>query len=629
MGFCSKPCRIMQDVRINGSDILVPDGIEDNDSPVTQCGQGTTDVFDSPFLCVRTDPLAEEGLCYPAASFMPCAGPKDCPAGEACGFITIMGNLERRCLAKPKQALGLAESCGYDLKSGKAKICESWACSAFGCTQPCESDMDCLTPSAQCDLVTGMCFGQAKTCLSDADCSAWICRADLYIDDFGLYVQACAPRECFKDSDCGDADYYCKHSVVPSQSAALSFVGRCARKIKGGQGLGQPCNDNAGDGLPDVVCENAAYCLEGRCSAMCEKDEDCVAPDGALDAMKCVLRDFASTEGLSIMAPVPICKWVGNNAKPCTTRDDCEGLPCSPLIQAKMKNVELLCTEPPDASVGPWNPCGEAAWGQLCDTGICLDPSPLEPGLCSTVCRNEADCPDIASTWNGFSKFVCEGKVLSKLGSLYLGDDVYVSWCTAVAADSSLVPCKPIGQCAKPEETCRAVVRFGPPSEAAKVSYVCVSVSGKDVGQPCNPSTWENTCKSGVCAPTPIKGVGFCTTPCESDAVCEGLGIAAARCVERIAIFRDPPESHVTVRECRVVDTCVACRDDRDCPAISLRCANVASSQYVTDFRCAPVCESDNECAQFGQGVACREVEAPPETSKAGKVKVCAPIPCP
>ncbi len=640
-GFCSRPCRMMQDVVVNGTDLMAPDGIEDPDTPVTDCAGGQTDLFGRGFACVLVDPGATEGLCYPVASFEPCEG-QGCPEGETCGFLPVLGNLERRCLAAPAGAAGIAEPCGYDGLTGRATRCEAWACTADGCTRACTSDGDCATPGASCEARSGLCSGAGGRCEDAGDCSAWVCRPDVVLGDLGwpsgtgaggatMIVQACGPRECLRDADCGDPGFYCLHEARADGPGMASVVGRCARRESGGQPLGAPCDDDPGDGRPDLVCQDRAYCLDGRCGAMCAGEDDCKGVEGGRGSpAACGLREFDAGEGFpwDVPVPVPVCVWGGESWAPCEVREDCEAGVCTPWIPAATGAVELRCLEPPAGSVAPGSACGVAAWGQVCDTRVCLGDTGVFAGLCSTVCRDAGDCP-AALPVEG-AKFLCEAVRFSQAGTVYLADDAYVSWCIPVSEGSTLQPCEPVGSCAVAGETCRAVVRSGVPGGEDRVEYRCVRVeAGGQTGAACDPDRGGQGCRSGVCAPTAVRGVGFCTTPCDADATCQGLAGGAARCVARVVLPRDPPLQPVSVRECRVVDDCVTCHDDRDCPDPSLRCANMATLPYQDDFRCAPTCEADGDCAAWGGGVTCMEVDAPLETSRTGKVRVCAPLACP
>lgn len=634
-GFCSRVCQIGQDVRVNGTDRMAPDGIEDPDSPISDCAGGSDDLFAGGFACVLVEPGATTGLCHPAASFRPCEATSECPEGEACGFLVILGNLERRCLAAPAGARGLAEACGFDAVTGKNRSCEAWACTEDGCTQACATDPDCATPEARCDHGTGLCAGAGGRCEDDGDCSAWVCRPDVILSgegggvDAGVTVQACGPRECARDSDCGDSGFYCRHEAVQGGPGQWMASGTCARRQAGGEALGQPCDDDPGDGLPDVVCLDRAYCLDGRCGAMCVGDEDCVAGEGARGQapMACGWREFDAEGSQEVPLPVSVCQWVGGSGASCRVREDCSAGVCAPWVSAGTGVIELRCLEPPPESLGPGSPCGEAAWGQTCDTRVCLGATALVPGMCSTVCRDEEDCSGLAGA--GTATFLCEAVRFFRTGTVYLADDAYVSWCVPAPAGSSLVACGPIGVCSTAGETCRAVVRSGAPGGVDRVQYRCGKWEGSEAGAWCDPDRGGEGCRSGSCAPTAVRGVGFCTSPCDTDARCQGLAGGAARCVERVVLPRDPPGNPVTVRECRVVDACVTCRDDRDCPDPALRCADLAALPYEDDLRCAPACESDGDCAAWGDGVTCLEKDAPLETSKTGKVRVCAPPVCP
>jgi len=625
-GFCSRPCRMMQDVVVNGTALMVPDGIEDADSPVTDCSGAQSDRFAGEFACVQVRADVPTGLCYPKSSFAPCERPQDCVAGESCGFLLVLGSVETRCVVQPAGAIGLGGDCSYEA-GATAIACSAWACGSNGCTWACVSDADCATPGASCDARGGVCRETGGRCETDGDCSAWVCRPDVSFEELGTVARACAPRECARDADCEDPGYYCRHRVIEPAPGQVAAAGACEPKTASARRPAEVCHDDPGDGLPDLVCEDRAYCLDGRCGAMCATQEDCA------EGMACVLHEF-EWEGSAARkpdVPVPVCEWVGMDSAPCEVQADCKNGVCTPWVLAAEAAPVALCTDPPAGAVGFGSLCGAGAFGQSCDTRFCLgeDPENLVPGVCSRLCRDRDDCPEVAPIGPDWYRFVCEAMRFHQAGTVFVGDDAYASWCIPVPASSTLARCDTTGTCEQPGETCRAFVRSGVPGGTDRVEYLCVAASGGAPGAYCDPQKDGTACRSGVCAPTAIPGVGFCTVPCATADQCAAFAGGAARCVDRVVIPRDPPEEPITVRECRVVEACVTCQDDRDCPDPGLRCAEMASLPYLDDFRCAPVCEQDADCATWGAGVTCSEVEAALATEKTGKVRVCAPLPCP
>jgi len=125
---------MMQDVVVNGTALMVPDGIEDADSPVTDCSGAQSDRFAGEFACVQVRADVPTGLCYPKSSFAPCERPQDCVAGESCGFLLVLGSVETRCVVQPAGAIGLGGDCSYEA-GATAIACSAWACGSNGCTR--------------------------------------------------------------------------------------------------------------------------------------------------------------------------------------------------------------------------------------------------------------------------------------------------------------------------------------------------------------------------------------------------------------------------------------------------------------------------------------------------------------
>ena len=634
---CSRHCAVGKDTLKNGTDENVSDGIEDVDSPLSDCTGGEKDLFPGGFACVNTAPEWEEdpgGLCHPKASFTPCDSVLDCPPAEECGFLQIRGFYESRCLADAKGAAGLTEACGYDPITGQTVPCASWACSDHGCSASCEEDSHCLTPGAQCDEAGGQCAGTGVPCVQDSDCSAWICSSDTVLEDPEGFFVACSPRECSRDLDCTDPAYYCRHEKGEVNGAGAVAVGLCAIRLEGGGPLGGYCNQDKGDGIPDQVCENDAYCVDHSCGAMCLHDADCQSAG----AMGCGLLEFdGGPDPFALQPvpfPVPICQWIGDPGTGCTVQEDCETGICTPWIPLDAGDFPAVlsrCMTPPLGSMGLGQRCGSAAWGQECDVRRCLleDPGDNVPGYCSTLCRTREDCPGETAVGSDLVKWLCEALPFSRVGSTYLADDLYVSWCLPVPAASSLAPCGAGMNCDGAMEVCRASVRAGAPVGMPGVEYLCVhSSEGKEEGTNCMPALDGKDCRSGSCAPTTLAGVGFCTRPCDSDEQCQGLGGGSASCIDRVVLPADPPSLPVTVKECRIDQSCVECRDDRDCGP-SFRCVNLSPVPYQDNFRCIHRCETDDDCFGLGSGILCSDMPAPFETAVDGVARTCAPMVCP
>jgi len=629
-GACSRGCRIAHDRVQNGTGLPFADGIDDDDAPSGDCEGATDGVFPGrSWACVEAGISPADGRCLPRSSFTPCFDGTPCPDGETCGFLKVRGNLEARCLAVPVSAGGVGSPCGWDAVNRTASRCESWACSAEGCTAPCADDSACRTAGARC--VDGGCAGSPMTCQGDGDCSAWTCQTGIVVQDLlGSFV-ACGPRPCQVDGDCRDPGFYCLHdSNRIFQALPGDPIGRCVPRTGGGAGLGEPCLEVAGDGLPDRPCANRAYCLDGRCSALCGSDGDC-GP-----GQRCGIREFATSlpqlSAMDLLLPVPLCETLGlTGGGSCATDSDCGEDACAPFVlRDRPSQVTWLCREKGESDRPPGDACGS---GELsCADLLCLDEDPANqvPGFCSAPCTRNEDCPAEGSWRDRRLRFLCESRVIHRLGTWYAGDDLRASVCVAVSGESSLQPCDlSPASCADPREFCRPTVLFGPPAADPGVAGFCVRPEGEGgaPGALCDPAKNGRDCATGLCERSVHPDAGFCTWSCRGDQDCWPLASWGATCAERVVV---PSAEGVpwTIPLCRQAVPCVACSRDEDC-ARGLRCLDAAQSPYEQDLRCVPVCEDDGDCAAMGAGVTCQEVRAPLLSSQSGRGKGCLPLACP
>ncbi|HOU52544.1 MAG TPA: hypothetical protein PLQ97_01255 [Myxococcota bacterium] len=630
-GACSRSCRTTRDLVQNGTGLPFPDGIDDGDAPPGDCQGALEGVFPGgTWACVEAGASASspEGRCLPRSSFTPCHDGTPCPAGEACGFVKVRGNLEARCLAVPAGAQGVGGPCGWDDTTRTATRCESWACTQEGCTLPCVDDRSCRTEGARCQ--EGRCDGSSRTCETDGDCSAWTCQTGVVVRDLlGSFV-ACGPRPCQVDADCRDQGYYCLHDPVRMiQGLPGDPIGRCVRRTAGGADLGESCNEASGDGLPDRPCANREYCLDERCSALCTSDQDCSS------GQRCVVREYtlALSQGLEadFPLPVPLCGTLGEaGGAPCGTDGDCGEGACAPYVLVDHPTeVAWVCREKEASDQGPGAPCGS---GQSpCAGVLCLDEDVANqvPGFCTAPCFRNEDCP-VEGFWRDRRlRFLCESRVVHRMGSWYAGDDLRASVCVAVSGDSSLEPCDfSSGSCLDPREFCRPTVVFGPPAARPVLGGFCVrpEAGAGMPGTPCDPNRNGKDCATGFCERSIYPQAGFCTHACQGDQDCWTLAAWGATCAPRVVVSADPVSW--TIPLCRQAVPCVACTRDEDCSP-GLRCLDAAQSPYEQDLRCVPACEDDRDCAGMGDGVTCQEARAPLISSPSGLEKGCLPLACP
>lgn len=630
-GVCSRPCKVATDVVQNGTGAPFPDGIEDSGG-VGDCGDVVDGPYGTVFTCVEVEATADggwRGMCLPSASFAPCTASSQCVDGEACGFVQIRDNVESRCVHSPRDSVSLAGECGDDIRAIGSRNCAAWNCSEAGCSQACDGDDACITVGAACE-VDGRCRGTGRACSNDADCSAWACSSEIRLAEPFANVIACAPRDCAADADCRDPGFYCLHRAMGLTPTSMQTVGRCAPRVAGGATAGEDCDVSPGDGVPDRPCANEAYCLDGRCGSMCAEDADCPL----VPLQRCGRVDVPSDlngDGVSdIVLSVPNCVWVGTPGTPCAVQADCESGVCTPwaLTDGDAVRIELSCMTPPAGAHATGSLCGAGASGATCDSRTCLDERPqvAAPGVCSSPCRTRADCPGLSAVGSRTVRWVCEARPFSQSGTLSLGDDRYVSWCVPVPSASSLASCAGDAWCANPSETCRAVVRAGAPGGLDAVDYVCVRPEGgRPVGATCDATGDGAECATGLCVPTGLPGVGYCSRVCASEMDCVGIAGGAATCSPRVVIAREDPAKSVVVPICRPLGTCIVCRDDRDCDA-DQRCANLSTSSWSKDLRCVPACETDLDCPV--ESPTCTEIRGTTASSVTGLVNVCLPVTC-
>lgn len=631
-GVCSRPCEVRQDVMVNGTNLQLDDGIEDVDVEGSDCAGGELSEFTDGYACVATvsyDGIAPEtGVCVPRSSFTPCTAGGECPDGETCGYLAVRGTLEARCLATVPDGGELGESCGYDSWIGATVRCNSWNCSADGCTAPCSGDLDCLSDGAECDPATSTCREGGQACETDADCSAWMCRSALVIDELDTYVPACGPRKCVSDAECLDSGFYCHHDGYFGQEAGnWVFNGWCRSLTKGGAAVGEACRVDPDDGLPDIVCSHGDYCFDGACSGMCASDEDCPLTDRCGMRLLPAILDTYGFYQTDVM--VPMCIHLGEDVRSCEAGEDCGQRTCTPWIEydpdRENPATKLSCAEPPEGSSEAFSLCGVGASGATCANRSCLleDSDNLVPGLCSIPCRDIDDCPEQAALGADVFAWVCSATVFSDVGTGTMLDDRYVSWCVPVPGGSSLEFCGDSLVCSNQTEVCRAFVRSGLPGGGDAIDYRCVAFEDglPGFGQPCDPAGDGLQCATGICSPTKEGGLGLCSGLCLDDQDCALLGDGFS-CRDKVEIPQDDSDGGIRVPQCAMSGECVVCGDDRDCSQ-GYACINASALYFYTDRRCARTCEVDSDCLEEGEGVTCIEATGIPVTTPSTTVNVC------
>ncbi len=76
-------------------------------------------------------------------------------------------------------------------------------------------------------------------------------------------------------------------------------------------------------------------------------------------------------------------------------------------------------------------------------------------------------------------------------------------------------------------------------------------------------------------------------------------------CYPYAFVDRADAASDVVVPRCQKAATCIPCTEDADCTA-DYSCVNVGGLGFTADYRCAPTCAADGDCAGTDGGAACK-----------------------
>jgi len=628
-GICSRKCTPAKDDMRNGTTEASPDGIEDPDTTNSQC---VTDVAsDMTFSCVQTS-INASGFCYPYASFRACTRTADCDQGETCGFLPVRGLVEPHCLAWKIASAGVGDACGVDDDLLTWTRCTSGNCTDDGCTQACVSDDDCTAQQDACEE-DGFCAGSNTPCTAPGDCAAWQCNPALLIDSPAAIVSACEPRVCSTDADCPGTHHYCRNDSVPTSVIGGPVAGRCVMRLDGGAALGSVCNATPDDGLPDTVCADEPYCIDGHCSAMCLTDTDCSNDQTLRCGLDETALDLDSNDQTDSYLTLAHCVFVGSDGAQCQTQTDCNQGVCTPWLRLTDSGTHEIagnCMTSPVGTASIGSPCGDAAFGMRCDTRQCLEDRSDEgtAGYCSHLCRDDADCPGILAVGARLMAWRCEGMVFGHAGTTWADDDLFAAWCRAFDATSSFEDCSADKHCTIPTEICVPSVRAGFPATGATLTSFCIVPSGGiQAGGSCDPTLGGEDCQTGLCSTLTASRSGFCSIVCSSNEDCADIGGGLAVCDSGPLLPSLSESEPIVVARCRISAACVVCNSDLDC-ASGYQCVNVSANPSTPDYRCAKTCTDDANCLGSDAVTTCT-VGTPPGIQTEVVPQVCLPLACP
>ncbi|MEL6181900.1 MAG: Dickkopf N-terminal cysteine-rich domain-containing protein, partial [Myxococcota bacterium] len=192
--------------------------------------------------------------------------------------------------------------------------------------------------------------------------------------------------------------------------------------------LGEPCNEDDTDGVPDVLCRSR-FCaptpVGDYCSARCSADTDCGT--GQL----CIADVVALSDTRTVAWA--ICRNVPGSQRTCQRDADCSGTEVCNLYyrgqttdDGRLSNpqTEGRCTtpaQPPDgitvSTVG-----GLCSGNRICDhEGMCFNAQNNPNPFCSAPCVTDLDCP---------GALVCaQGNIWDNNTPQNDGDDLVINIC--------------------------------------------------------------------------------------------------------------------------------------------------------------------------------------------------------
>ncbi len=604
--YCTKGCSFLIDQVNNHTGAEGYDGIQDTSLP-DDCMLAADGPYGSEYHCVNQSQPGKKAFarCRPGTTFKPCEASSDCPDGESCQLLYVLGETQARCMTVHQDAVGLAESCNSDPNNGPLIPCKGPFCYSWGCTELCESDLTCATDTC----VEGLCQKTGIPCDDTSSCTALTCNAYTPWSNSPFTDGFCQPKNCLTDQDCGDPDWFCRPFWNGADKVEdVAYDPSCRPRAPGSAKAGEAC----GDGTDAPECAYSYGCLDGICSAPCQSNEDC--PNDT----ECFLGntwniDVDDDDVTDTYVNIDLCQaWpTTGDIIDCTEDADCgDGSHCQfRLVRADSADdalmtqwkVEYKCRADFENQAEFGEPCGSFN-GKQCGSDLCLVPSDSDdgtPNLCTKYCKTSADCPETIF-YDGFTwKTTCLSFNVNENQTLDPIDDVYVGYCWVTSSVASVDSCEETRTCDGALEYCRANAIGGNPDEAVIVEHLCLDYSQglaaiptQQVGEPCD--NWQD-CQGRRCMPDG-KGGGYCSELCSVDADCQSPeGLPNLRCTEEVLMKRANPEHSGLTSRCVIAEACLPCGEDNDCGGDYL-CMNVGGLGNLADMRCAAPCNAEDAC---------------------------------
>ena len=470
----------------------------------------------------------------------------------------------------------------------------------------------------------GACSGNADfACTADSDCSAWECTYMEIYGEEGVGDDICFPKNCMKHAECPDDAFICQPFISDEQD---KFEGSCMMRPEGSVDMGEACDEDPEDNIPGDTCSTDWLCIGGYCGGICTGDADC-ATDKDQQCVVIFEYDYDADEDGNADAYLPLwsCMTFPGFEGECWTDAECaDGKVCQ-LYETGPAAGELYmtgtCVDSPDEGVFG-DLCGSAV-GEYCNSGWCWGAEEESAGYCTQTCNQQSDCPEtvqipVDETEDGeliyeTFKTVCRSYMYGWNGTEDQGDDLFIGFCNLAAEEDPLTDCSTDFTCGE-GEMCMPFAILSNPDVAGHMDYLCIAAGEEStipVGGECVPDPAEDYegpyCATGLCMPGVEADKGYCSTLCAGadDESCLTLG-ADFVCNPYMWIDRPGEEFDLTLPQCQMAATCITCETSDDCVP-GYDCVNVGGLGFTADYRCAPSCAADGDCAGTDGGDTCKE----------------------
>ena len=342
------------------------------------CQGADMGLWGSDFTCVTAN---NGGFCMPGSNNN-CSVDSDCTVGgEVCKAGVIdgpSGLLEVGLVCQPATEGGapIGGACNIDPTDGALTLCANDLCYSKLCSAPCTSERD-----LRC--------GDGMSCSSD------VLFQDFYTTTAEITGQFCSGAGCNSANDCAGEDFNCI-PLIDGTGAAAIISGTCFPSVDDFgvlevADLGEACNDDPMDTIDDLFC-SGRFCLDGRCSASCEADNDCASNQicasvlGELDAGQTVAWN--------------VCTFAEGSKTSCLRDSDCGGGEICNQYYIGTMNGDGSLTNARTASRCVLPVAGGVQTGSSCDAiapceheGMCFTAGSSPTPFCSEPCTVLADCP--------------------------------------------------------------------------------------------------------------------------------------------------------------------------------------------------------------------------------------------